>query len=196
MGKRAPLLALAALVAIALAALGYQRLARFPPEDTVEGAYVRIAAAVARDRPAECFAYLDASAGQAATRIAERADGIVARIDKSYPESERAAAGARYRDLASADGGAGVWALLAARQGWIARLRADLSGIAAVERDGERATVVTSRGTRYPFRRRPDGAWGLTLFTAELEAEAERIVRDGERIDSAGDDYDRVGVER
>ena len=56
--------------------------------------------------------------------------------------------------------GAEVYAI---REGWqgavdggagIARLRRDLSGIGKVEVTGERATVETARGTRYPFRRR------------------------------------------
>ena len=44
--------------------------------------------------------------------------------------------------------------------------------------DGERATIVTARGTRYAFRRRPNGMWGLTLFTAQLLALAERAARE------------------
>lgn len=55
---------------------------------------------------------------------------------------------------------------------------------------GERATVVTGRGTRYAFRRRENGIWGLTLFTAELQAEAERATRDLEVVDRAARDYD------
>ena len=43
-----------------------------------------------------------------------------------------------------------------------------MSGIAKVEIAGDRATVETARGTRYAFRRRENGIWGLTLFTAPL----------------------------
>jgi hypothetical protein len=60
-----------------------------------------------------------------------------------------------------------------------------------VETRGERATVETARGTRYPFRRRPEnGIWGLTLFTATLAAEAERAARDFALIERAADDYE------
>jgi hypothetical protein len=52
--------------------------------------------------------------------------------------------------------------------------------------------VVTSRGTRWPFRRRDNGIWGLTIFTAELVAEAERTTRDLEVVVAAADDYDRM----
>ena len=75
----------------------------------------------------------------------------------------------------------------------IARLERDLSGVSNVEIHGERATVVTSRGTRYPFRLRDNGVWGLTIFTAELGAEAERAARDLDVVKGAAEDYDRVG---
>jgi hypothetical protein len=71
------------------------------------------------------------------------------------------------------------------------RLKKDLSGIASVEVSGERATVVTARGTRYSFRQRDQGLWGLTMFTAELVVEAERASRDLEAVKKAADDYDR-----
>jgi hypothetical protein len=61
-----------------------------------------------------------------------------------------------------------------------------------VEINGERATVETFKGTRYPFRRRENGIWGLTLFTATLESEAEKAARDAAMIDKAAADYDRV----
>ena len=72
------------------------------------------------------------------------------------------------------------------------RLRRDLSGVAKVEIAGERATIETARGTRYPFRRRDNGIWGLTLFTAELVAESERAARDFEVVDRAAADYERA----
>jgi hypothetical protein len=93
---------------------------------------------------------------------------------------------------ATAPDGADVFALYAQRLGFVDRLRRDLSGVAHVEIQGERATVQTARGTRYPFRRRPEnGIWGLTLFTAVLEAEAERAARDFALIDRAAGDYER-----
>jgi hypothetical protein len=71
-------------------------------------------------------------------------------------------------------------------------LRRDLSGVANVEIAGERASVVTSHGTRYPFRRRDNGIWGLTIFTADLGAEADRASRDFDMVSRAADDYDRA----
>jgi hypothetical protein len=49
--------------------------------------------------------------------------------------------------------------------------------VASLDVQGERASVVTVRGTRYPFRKCPNGIWGLTIFTANLLAEAECIER-------------------
>jgi hypothetical protein len=67
-----------------------------------------------------------------------------------------------------------------------------MSGIAKVEVQGERATVETARGTRYPFRKRDNGIWGLTLFTATLDAEADKAARDASLIDKAAEDYERA----
>ena len=53
------------------------------------------------------------------------------------------------------------------------------------------ATVETARGTRYGFRRRDNGLWGLTLFTADLTAEAERAARDWDIVERAAKDYER-----
>jgi hypothetical protein len=85
-----------------------------------------------------------------------------------------------------------VFALFAEEKGWTTRLRRDLSGVAKVEVEGVRASVVTARGTRYPFRRRENGIWGLTLFTAELVAESERAARDLAVVNAAADDYERA----
>ena len=71
------------------------------------------------------------------------------------------------------------------------------AGIAKVEIVGERATVQTVKGTRYAFRRRDNGIWGLTLFTAALHAEAEKAARDAALIEKNAGDYERVrGRER
>ena len=61
-----------------------------------------------------------------------------------------------------------------------------------VETAGDRATVETAHGTRYPFRRRENGIWGLTEFTPVLDAEAARAARDFSVIDKAAQDYARV----
>ena len=110
----------------------------------------------------------------------------------SYPVEERRAYEEAYAPLAAAPDGADVFAILAAQRGWIARLRKDLSGVARVDVDGERASVVTARGTRYPFRVRENGIWGLTIFTADLVAESERASRDLAVVAAAAEDYGRV----
>src|SRR5437868_9863917 len=102
---------------------------------------------------------------------------------------------ATYRSEADAPDGADVWLALAENRGWIARLRKDLSGIQRVEVSGERAIIETARGTRYPFRRRDNGIWGLTIFTAELLAEADKATRDLAVVDAAAADYARAKKE-
>ena len=57
---------------------------------------------------------------------------------------------------------------------------------------GDRATIETTGGTRYAFRRRENGMWGLSMFTAELVAEAERAARDNDVVDKAASDYERA----
>jgi hypothetical protein len=114
-------------------------------------------------------------------------------VSAAYPEPERTRLLALYEAEALAPDGADIFALYARRRGWLNRLRRDLSGVQRVERKGERATVETARGTRYPLRVRPEnGIFGLTLFTAELGAEAERAARDFGIIDKAAADYERA----
>ena len=108
----------------------------------------------------------------------------------SYPEPERSRLAAQYAEEAEAKDGADVLSYYAKQNGWMNRLRKDMSGIAKVEVQGERATVQTAHGTRYPFRRRDNGIWGLTLFTATLSAEAEKAARDLQLIEKAATDYD------
>ncbi len=83
-------------------------------------------------------------------------------------------------------------AIYAKQNGWMNRLRKDMSGVAKIDVQGERATVQTAHGTRYPFRRRDNGIWGLTLFTATLSAEAEKAARDLALIDKAASDYEHA----
>ncbi len=189
--KATTLIGGALLAALAGALLIYW-VVRFPPDTTPEGAYMRIAHAVSRGKPDDCFAYLEEEAQHGAISIADYASQINKRIEQSYPEPERSEALARYAGMASSERGAGTWALLADQRGWIGRLRRDLSGVESVEIVGERATIVTSRGTRYPFRRRPNGIWGLTIFTVELTTESERLARDWTSIQAAAKDYQRA----
>jgi hypothetical protein len=193
MRRRWPLAVVAILLAVAV------RLAQhvtdhqpFPSNDTPEGAYVRIGLAVTEGRPRDAFAYLETEAQWASFSIRDLRKKAADRVRASYPADQCEAVVAPWTDEASAPDGPDVFALLAARRGWIARLERDLSGAASTEIEGERATVVTGRGTRYPFRRRDNGIWGLTIFTADLQAEAERAARDLEVVQRAADDYDRA----
>ena len=178
--------------ALAALALGIKHL-RFPSDRTPEGAYYRVAIAVNRGDPAQFFAYLETPAQHACYTIRDYRKKARARVLAAYPEPERSAMAARHEAEANAPDGADVFSLYAHRLGWMNRLRRDLSGIRKVDMRGERATVETVRGTRYPFRRRPEnGIWGLTLFTAMLAEEAERAARDFQLIERAALDYERA----
>jgi hypothetical protein len=183
------------LVFAALSLLGWFGFAwlTYPSDRTPEGAYLRVMSAVNRGRAEDFFAYLETPAQHAAYSIRDYRRKSRARVLASYPEPERSRLSALYQAEAEAPDGADLFALYARRRGWVNRLRRDLSGIAKVDRRGERATIETARGTRYPFRVRPEnGIWGLTLFTADLVAEAERAARDHRLIERAAADYDRA----
>jgi hypothetical protein len=190
---RRPVLLLAIALAVLVAAGSYAVAHRpFPPASSPEGAYARIALAVADRRPADAFPYLETEAQWAAFTVRDLRRKASDRVRSSYPPSEAATLIEAWRTEAEAADGPDAFAVLAAGRGWVRRLERDLSGVARVEIQGERATVVTARGTRYPFRRRDNGIWGLTIFTAELQAEAERASRDLEVVERAASDYDRV----
>jgi hypothetical protein len=162
----------------------------FPPDTVPEGAYARIALAVAQRRPRDAFAYLETEAQWACYTVRDTRRKATGRIAAAYPPGERERMLEAWAAEASAPDGADVFALLAARRGWVERLERDLSGVASVDVQGERATVVTARGTRYPFRRRDNGIWGLTIFTAELLTDAERATRDLAMVEAAAKDYE------
>lgn len=178
-------LALAALVAFAF-------IRPFPPDTTPEGAYLRVAKNVSEDHVRDVFAYLETDAQWASYTLRDLRAKASARVRASYPETERAPLLEAYAPEANAPDGADVFVLHARRRGWLNRLRKDLSGVARVDVEGARATIVTARGTRYPFRRRENGIWGLALFTADLVAESERAARDLAVVNAAADDYDRA----
>jgi hypothetical protein len=187
-----------ALVGFGVAALAlaggwaaWQRAARFPPDTSPGGAYLRIAVNITEGKVRDCFAYLEDQAQHAAYSIRDYRKKASDRIAASYPEPERSHLLDAYRAQATAPDGADVWLEMAQRRGWVGRLRRDLSGAAKVEISGERATIETARGTRYGFRRRENGIWGLTIFTADLLAEAERAARDAEVVEKAAADYER-----
>jgi hypothetical protein len=167
---------------------------RFPSDRTPEGAYLRVVTAVNRGAPERAFAYLETRAQHACYTIGDMRRQALGAISAHFPEAERAKASEGYRALAAAPDGADVFAIYARERGWLDRLRRDLSGIAKVELNGDRATLVTVRGTRYAFRRRENGIWGLTLFTAVLDAEAARASRDFALIEQSAQDYERAKI--
>ena len=164
----------------------------FPTDRTPEGAYLRVVIAVNRGRAQDFFAYTETRAQHACYTIRDYRKKTRDRVLKSFPEPERSRLAASYAEEAEAADGSDVLAIYAKRNGWMNRLRQDMSGVAKVEIQGERATVQTAHGTRYPFRVRENGIWGLTQFTALLSAEAEKAARDLSLIEQAAVDYERA----
>ncbi len=188
--RRAAVLGGAAIVLAVVPSVAMRLAGRsFPADTTPEGAYLRVALAVTQERVADAFAYLETEAQWACFTIWERRKKAIALVRSAYPEPDRSRLEAAYAREGDAPDAPDVFARIAADRGFVARLRRDLSGVASVEIQGERATVVTARGTRYAFRRRENGIWGLTLFTAELRAEAERADRDVGVVERAAADY-------
>lgn len=190
--RRALALGAAGLVAAVAGALVWRRLVEFPPDTTPQGAYFHIAALLGEGDVRGCFSYLEDAAQHAAYTIRDYRKKASDRVAAAYPEPERGRLLEEYRPFATAPDGADIWAEMAARRGWAARLRRDLSGIAKLETSGDRATLETTGGTRYAFRRRENGMWGLSLFTGELVADAERAARDFDVVDRAASDYERA----
>jgi len=178
-------------VAIGLVAYAATAL-RYPSDRTPEGAYLRIAKAVNQGRPRDFFAYTETAAQHAAYTIRDYRRKARERVLAAYPEPERSRLAREYEAAALAPDGSDLFAAFAEENGFVALLRRDLSGVAKVEVSGERATVETARGTRYAFRRRENGIWGLTRFTPALLAEAGRAARDFAIIDQAAADYERA----
>lgn len=164
----------------------------YPTDHTPKGAYYRVTTAVNRGKPAELFPYLETAAQHAAFTLHKYSVDAVERIDAAYPKERAEAEKERFLVIARLEPGAGVFEWYAERFGWMDQLRRDLSGVRNVEIAGERATVETARGTRYAFRLRDNGMWGLTLFTARLVADAEKVARDYSVIDAAAADYERA----
>lgn len=191
-GRRGLLLGGAAVLVLGAGALVWRKIVEFPPDTAPEGAYLRIAAMLGEGDVRGCFAYLEDAAQHAAYTIRDYRKKASERVASAYPEPERSRLIETYRAFAEAPDGADVWVEIGARRGYAARLRRDLSGILRVEINGDRATIETTSGTRYAFRRRANGIWGLTMFTADLVAEAERAARDFEVVDRAAADYERA----
>ena len=165
---------------------------RFPSDQTPEGAYLRIALAFGRGRLPDCLPYLETEAQNAVFTIHEYRRKSLALVRTWFEEPERSQRVEAYAAEGDAPDPPHMWAVLAHARGWDARMRRDLSGIESVERSDPRATVVTVRGTRYPFRQADNGIWGLTLFTAELVSLKERSARDFAMIERAAGDYERA----
>jgi hypothetical protein len=165
---------------------------RFPSDRTPEGCYLRIALALSKTRVADCFAYLETASQHALFTIHDFRKKSLARIRASFEEPERTRLIDAYGPEGDVAGPPELWVVLARQRGWDARMRRDLSGIRAIETAGDRATIVTAQGTRYPLRRGDNGLWGLTLFTAELVEHKERCARDAAMVERVADDYDRA----
>ena len=189
-----PMAIVAAVVLVPMLVIGMVH-RPFPSDQTPKGAYMRVAQAVGQDDPRAFFAYLETEAQWACFTVRDMRAKASTRIADSYPEPQRREMLAQYKSAAEAADGSDVFATLYRERGWARRLRKDLSGVAQVETEGERASVVTAQGTRWPFRRRDNGIWGLTIFTAELLAEAEKATRDLAVVAAAADDYDRARAE-
>jgi hypothetical protein len=189
--RRVLTIVLAVLGAAIFSALAWAKFS-FPSDHTPQGAYLRIGIAINRGRPEDFFAYTETRAQHACYTIRDYRKKTRDRVLAAFPEPERSRLAAQYAEEAAAPDGSDVFAIYTKRNGWLNRLRKDMSGIARVDIEGERATVETARGTRYPFRRRENGIWGLTLFTAELSAEAEKAARDLDLIEKAASDYEHA----
>ena len=189
--RRALILTLGGLAAALILVLVWAQVS-FPSDRTPEGAYLRVVIAVNRGRAQDFFAYTETRAQHACYTIRDYRKKTRERVLSSFPEPERSRLAAQYAEDAAAPDGADVLAIYAKQNGWMNRLRKDMSGVARIEIQGERATVQTAHGTRYPFRRRDNGIWGLTLFTATLSAEAEKAARDSALIDKAASDYEHA----
>lgn len=167
-----------------------------PSDRTPKGAYSRVAAAVNNGSARALFVYLETPAQHSAFTIHKYSVQAVERINAAYPPELAERERERFSAIAALEPGPGVFEWYAARYNWLDQLRRDLSGVASVDVSGERATVETVRGSRYAFRRRDNGRWGLTTFTARLVADAEKSARDYSVIEAAAADYERASGRR
>jgi hypothetical protein len=192
--RRKPLAILLAALSLAAAALFAFLYRPFPSDRTPEGAYMRVARAVSDDDPRAFFAYLETQAQWACFTIRDARAQAAVRVSKSYPEPQRGELLGRWQKLAGAPDGSDVFAVLYAERGWSSRLRRDLTRATRLDLEGASARLGTARGTPGPIPRPGNGIWGLTIFTAELVAEAEKATRDLSVVTAAADDYDRAAL--
>lgn len=177
------------LAAVSFGWLGWKALS-FPSDRTPEGAYLRVVQAVSEDQPQAFFAYVEEEAQHACFTILDYRKRTIARIQATYPKERLGSALEPFEKVANLSDGAFVFAHYANEEGWLSQLRHDLSAVRSVETAGERASVVTVVGTRYAFRRRPGGIYGLTAFTPFLTEEAERAARDFATVDRIAQGYE------
>ena len=192
MRRKALAIALAVVLVPVVLLLALRR--PFPTDRTPEGAYLRVGQAVGKNDSRAFFAYLEDEAQWACFTIRDTRKKAAERVARSYPEPKRSQMLVQWQRFADAPDGSDVFAILYEERGWSKRLRKDMSGVTKVDIEGERASVVTARGTRWPFRVRKNGIWGLTVFTAELIAEAEKATRDLALVEAAANDYDRAAT--
>jgi hypothetical protein len=185
-------LALALMSAVAFFALRKP----FPPDTTPEGAYLRVAQSVIQGRLRDAFPYLETEAQWSCYSIRDDRREAASQIEKFFPEAERVKLASSYAAEAKSADGADILLLMSQRFGFEKRLSKDLSGIVKTEIEGDRATLTTARGTRYSMRRRDNGIWGLTLFTAELMQERARASRDRALVSESAQDYERAKTVR
>lgn len=179
------------LAALLLGWFGYSWLS-FPSDRTPDGAYLRVVSAVNRDLPEAFFAYLEEPAQHAAYSVIDYRTKSLALARATFPQERRDEIEKSLGAYAAMEDGSDYFAYLARQEGWLDQLRRDMSGISEVIREGERATVVTVRKTRYSFRLRPGGIWGMTAFTSAMVEEAEQAARDHLQMEKAAQDYRRV----
>src|SRR5450755_3378360 len=105
----------------------------FPSDRTPQGAYLRIGIAVNRGHPQDFFAYTETRAQHACYTIRDYRKKTRDRVLASFPEPERSKLAASYAEEAAAPDGADEFVIYARRNGWMNRLRRDLSGISKIE---------------------------------------------------------------
>lgn len=180
-----------ATVCVPLAIFAYNW-ATYPSDKTPTGAYLRVVRAVNQAEPAAFFAYTEEAAQHACFSVRDFRRQALDLVERHFPAQEQQKWREEFARFAEAPDGADVFALFTHKYGWLDQLRKDMSGIAKVDVSGPRATVQTVKGSRYAFRLRPGGIWGLTAFTPVLVEEAEKAARDFKQIEKAAADYQRA----
>src|ERR1700710_104336 len=129
--RRVLTIVLAGIGAALLLAFVWAKLS-FPSDRTPRGAYLRVVIAVNRGRAQDFFAYTETRAQHACYTIRDYRKKTRDRVLQSFPEPERSRLAAQYAEEAAAPDGADVLAIYARQNGWMNRLRKDMSGVASV----------------------------------------------------------------